>query len=146
MNPLLVAGGLGGIGGLVIAGTVGWFLVSGANAERDAAIKAEKLASTSAQQWKDASSERDQTIIDLQGEINAITTEAKDTQKVALQLIDEANDRATATERQLSKLRSQANAALEIDKPKPISPAARAGIEWLRCRAKTPADPASCQN
>lgn len=146
MNPLLISGGLGGIGGLVIAGTVGWFLVSGANAERDAAIKSEKLALTSAQQWKDASSDRDKTIIDLNDQIKNITTAAQDTQKAALQLIDEANDRASATERQLSKFRSQANAALETDKPKSLSPSARSALEWLHCRAKTPADPTACQN
>lgn len=146
MNPILIAGGIGGIGGLVIAGTVGWFLVSGANAERDAAIKSEKIAIESAQQWKDASSDRDKTIIDLNDQIKKITTAAQDTQKAALKLIDEANDRASTTERQLSKFRNQANAALETDKPKSISPSARSALEWLRCRAKTPADPTACQN
>lgn len=146
MNPFLIAGGIGGVAGLAIAGTIGWFLVSGANAERDAAIKSEKISALSALQWKDASSERDQAIIDLQGQINMITRTAQDTQKAALELIDEANDRASATERQLSKLRSQANAAVEGDKPRPLSPSARAGVEWLRCRAKAPADPAACQN
>lgn len=144
MSPFLIAGGAGTVLGLAVAGTIGYFLVSGAHAERDAALKAEKLATEDAIRWTAAASDRDKLIADLNEQLAKITRDAQDTQQAALELIDQAQDRADNTEKQLAKLRSQANAAKESDKPRPLSPAAKLGLEWLRCRAKDPANSSAC--
>lgn len=91
--------------------------------------------------------QRNDTIARLNAQIEKITTDAQNTQQATLELLDAAEARADATERKMADLRRKANAATDAEKPKQISPSARAAAEWGLCRAAATAagrDPGAC--
>lgn len=89
--------------------------------------------------------DRDAEIKRLNGEIEKITAEARDTQQTTLDLLDMAEARADETEKKMAELRRKANAAPE--KPRALSPVSRAGYDWGLCRTRAAlagTDPAAC--
>lgn len=145
--PYAIGGGLGLALGCLIAWGAWSFQgerIDARTAERDSARQSRDMALADATRWASAAQMRDGVIKAQKDQIDKLVKDAAESQTAALELIDEANARADSTERKLAQLRKQAHDAPEADKPRPLSPAARAGLEWLRCRAKAPADPGTC--
>lgn len=145
--PLLI---VAGICLAIGAGGAAWiqdYRIDGLRAEAEAAKGALKIARDDAARWEAAAGDRDRVIADLNEQIQQITIDAQNTTLAAIDLIDEAQARADATERKLAELRRQANAANEADKPRPLSPSARSAVDWGLCRSKattTGTDPNAC--
>jgi len=144
--PYVIVGGLGlAIG----AGGTAWvasYIVDGAEkAEKAANDRADLLA---AQHKADETglSDRDAAIASLNAEINKITVDATNSTQAALARAAEAEDRATNSEAVIADLKRKSHAAAPQDQPKPLSPYARLGAQWLLCKQKAGAGsaPAAC--
>lgn len=140
--------GGGGIWPLVIiagiclaigAGGTAWiedYRIDGLRAETVAAKEQAAIARADAERWQKASGEREQAIADLNAQIQQITVDSQATTLAAIELVEEAQAKADATERKLAELRRQANAAPDADKPHPLSPSSRAAVDWGLCRTR----------
>jgi len=140
------------VGALVAALSLAviWFRHE-ATVARDAQAVAERsaeIAAADAKRWEAAAAERDRAIADLTAQLQKITADAQEAELHAIALIEAAAARADATERKLAQLRSQADAATEAERPRALSPYARSGLDWLRCRSEAGpgADPGACSD
>lgn len=147
----LIAGA--GALGLLLGASGAWWVqayrVEGAQALADAqtAIAVEK--DQDAKRWKADSESKDLAIKSLNDQIASLAKDAQETQQAALELIDQANERADMTEQKLTDLRRKANAAAPADKPKPLDTLSRDAVSFGLCRTRAATagtDPASCRN
>lgn len=145
-NPYVIGGVALVIVGLCAGLWVQTERLHGAQDSRDAALERLTLAEIDAKRWHKATDDRDAVIANLNSQIDKITADAAASQQEALARLAAAEAQANATERALAKLKRKADAAPSADQPKALSPVARTGLEWLRCRqqAGPSADPAAC--
>jgi hypothetical protein len=114
-----------------------------------AAEESATLARGDATRWEAASGERDRIIASLNEQIERMTIEAQAAELEAIELVEQAQARADATEAKMAEFRRRANEANDADKPRALSPAARAAVEWGLCRARAEAagtDPGACSH
>jgi hypothetical protein len=144
--PLLIAGSIGLAAGAAGAAWVQDYRIDGMRAERDAALNTIDFASADAARWQQAYEARGKAIDALREQVLRITADAQQAELEAIALSEAAQARADATDRTLAKLRSQADAATEAERPRALSHFARNGLEWLRCRSQAGpgADPSRC--
>lgn len=145
-NPYVIGGTILVILGLIAGIWIQTERLHGAQDSRDAAIERATMAEQDAKRWHKAADDRDAVVANLNSQIDKITADAAASQQEALARVAAAEAQADATEKALAKLKRKADAAPPADQPKALSPVARTGLEWLRCRqqAGPAADPAAC--
>ena len=114
--------------------------INALKAEKVAAIERADAASQDASRWHKAAEERRASIERLNAEMAKLVKDYAETQQAALELLDEAQERADATERRLAKLRKEGTDA-------PLNDTARSAADYGLCRARAivaGADPGAC--